>query len=300
METELDVRKKDDLISAMNKADIIVNKKYFSNLADYNIVPFADKTTLGDLNKTARFYKVEQFVFDKTENTRDKLVSVFLSVAVVGASVFILIDSNGSKIEYYLGARTSEKNLAEAHEILYKSLCANFPGITFKNYSGNADSDGHAAYRLAKPQVEQLAKQVFETNNANIGQPRSITNVTGIAGLRNKQETPEQKFVQGIEKVIEAMRGERYSLLLIADPISDTVIQTMRRGYENLYSALKPFETTDLTYGENENESVTETLSQGITDTINQSISNTITKTEGKNCSTANVESDTKGGMIKR
>ena len=298
METQLDVRKKEHLIASMNKADIIVQKKYLAQLANYEVIPVAETIRNIELNKIARFYKLEQFVFDKTENTRDKLVSVFQSVAAVGASLVVLINSSSTEIDYYIGVRSIKKNPAEAHEILYKSLCANFPGISFKTYKDTAVPTNYSQCILSKSDIEQVSEDVFAVNKLNAGQQKSIASITGIAGLRAEQETQEQKFVQGIEKVIDAMRGERYSLLLIAEPIPTSEVQTIKRGYENLYSAIKPFENTVLTYGENESESVTATYSHGITDTINHSITNTITQTEGRTYSTTHTESDTKGFSI--
>ena len=298
METQLDVRKKEHLIASMNKADIIVQKKYLAQLANYEVIPVAETIRNIELNKIVRFYKLEQFVFDKTENTRDKLVSVFQSVAAVGASLVVLINSSGAEIDYYIGVRSIKKNPAEAHEILYKSLCANFPGISFKTYKDTAVPTNYSQCILSKSDIEQVSEDVFAVNKLNAGQQKSIASITGIAGLRAEQETQEQKFVQGIEKVIDAMRGERYSLLLIAEPIPTSEVQTIKRGYENLYSAIKPFENTVLTYGENESESVTATYSHGITDTINHSITNTITQTEGRTYSTTHTESGTKGFSI--
>lgn len=298
METQLDVRKKEHLIASMNKADIIVQKKYLAQLVNYEVIPVAETIRNIELNKIARFYKLEQFVFDKTENTRDKLVSVFQSVAAVGASLVVLINSSSTEIDYYIGVRSIKKNPAEAHEILYKSLCANFPGISFKTYKDTAVPTNYSQCILSKSDIEQVSEDVFAVNKLNAGQQKSIASITGIAGLRAEQETQEQKFVQGIEKVIDAMRGERYSLLLIAEPIPTSEVQTIKRGYENLYSAIKPFENTVLTYGENESESVTATYSHGITDTINHSITNTITQTEGRTYSTTHTESGTKGFSI--
>ena len=298
METQLDVRKKEHLIASMNKADIIVQKKYLAQLANYEVIPVAETIRNIELNKIARFYKLEQFVFDKMENTRDKLVSVFQSVAAVGASLVVLINSSSTEIDYYIGVRSIKKNPAEAHEILYKSLCANFPGISFKTYKDTAVPTNYSQCILSKSDIEQVSEDVFAVNKLNAGQQKSIASITGIAGLRAEQETQEQKFVQGIEKVIDAMRGERYSLLLIAEPIPTSEVQTIKRGYENLYSAIKPFENTVLTYGENESESVTATYSHGITDTINHSITNTITQTEGRTYSTTHTESGTKGFSI--
>lgn len=278
MESTLDVREKQDLIEALERADLIVHKKYLAQLQSYDIVPVSEELKNRELNDIARFYKLEQFTYDKTENTRDKLVSVFQSVASVGASVIILINGIKNGIEYYIGVRSLNKNPAKAHEALYKSLCANFPGVRFKNYTGNIENMDHFAFPVSKSEIENIDKNIFSIHGNTVN--KSITSVTGIAGLRAKKETSEQRFIQGIEKVIDAMQGEVYSLLLIAEPVSNLEVQKVQQSYEHLYSSIKPFETTDLTYGENESESISKTLSQGTTNTINHSLTNTITKTE--------------------
>lgn len=278
MESTLDVREKQDLIEALERADLIVHKKYLAQLQNYDIVPVSEELKNRELNDIARFYKLEQFTYDKTENTRDKLVSVFQSVASVGASVIILINGIKNGIEYYIGVRSLNKNPAKAHEALYKSLCANFPGVRFKNYTGNIENMDHFAFPVSKSEIENIDKNIFSIHGNTVN--KSITSVTGIAGLRAEKETSEQRFIQGIEKVIDAMQGEVYSLLLIAEPVSNLDVQKIQRSYEDLYSSIKPFETTDLTYGENESESISKTLSQGTTNTINHSLTNTVTKTE--------------------
>lgn len=44
METQLDVRKKEHLIASMNKADIIVQKKYLAQLANYEVIGCRNNT----------------------------------------------------------------------------------------------------------------------------------------------------------------------------------------------------------------------------------------------------------------
>jgi hypothetical protein len=114
----------------------------------------------------------------------------------------------------------------------------------------------------------------------------------GIAGLRSKEESREKQFVQGMEKLIDAMQGEIYSLLLIADPVLPEQIQLVKQGYEALYTELSPFAGHDLNFGENESQSVSDSITQGTTDTINKSISNTLSYTKGTNKSKNEGASD--------
>ena len=91
-------RRETNLVNSLNVADNIVNKKYLTVLNDYPIVQARNNISSTEINKISRFYKLEQFVFDKSEDTRDKLVSVFQSVASVNASLVFIINSNKEKI----------------------------------------------------------------------------------------------------------------------------------------------------------------------------------------------------------
>lgn len=278
-----------DLLLNLDTADNIVNKKYLANLNRYPITPISEDIKGAELNKISRFYKLEQFVFDKSEDTRDKLVSVFQAVASVGASLVIIMDSKKDKINYYIGVKNFSGNLSQAHDVLYKSLSGNFPGIVFSKYENMQDK---AAITLNKNDLMELEQDIFERSKQT-SQAKSISVITGVAGLR-AEKSSEQKFIQGLERVIDAMQGEKYTLMIIADPISNNDLLNFQRNYENLYSAIKPFETTDLTFGENESKSVTQSYSQSISEAINTSIANTLSTTD----TTSVSNSETSGGNL--
>jgi hypothetical protein len=60
---ELDIRKKDDLINALNLADSAVYKTYLSYLNQMEIVECPEELQKADLNDFARFFQVERFVY---------------------------------------------------------------------------------------------------------------------------------------------------------------------------------------------------------------------------------------------
>ena len=45
------------------------------------------------------------------------------------------------------------------------------------------------------------------------------------------------------------MHGEKYSLLIVADPVKQDQLDLIRRSYENLYTQLAPLAQMDLTSG---------------------------------------------------
>jgi hypothetical protein len=96
---------KPELYEALILSDKVVYKRWLSELNDMEVAACPTelcKTNLGDI---ATFFKVEHFVYEKHENIRDKLVSVFHTVSSCGGSVLILINGTAEKIDYYFGAR---------------------------------------------------------------------------------------------------------------------------------------------------------------------------------------------------
>ena len=100
--------------------------------------------------------------------------------------------------------------------------------------------------------------------------------------MRSDEESEDNQFIQGIEKLIDAMRGKEYSLLLIADPISLSDLNENRRALENIYTQLVPFSSSQYSIGENESESINESISIGASDTITKSLAKSVSHTIGK------------------
>jgi len=263
-----DIRVHADLLKALHLAENTVYKTYLEDLNSLDIIDCPQNLQSKNLQDIAQFYRLEKFVHEKNENNRDKLVSIFHSVAGVNGSVIVLIISNGKNIEFYIGTKIIKDN--SSADILEKTFKGNFPGSIIEPVNEGDELNALTARLFGKKNPED-DKQQYE----------KICTVTGVAGFRAKEESKEKQFVQGIEKLIDAMREESYSLILIADPVSSDQINVIRRGYENLYSQLATFATTELNYGQNESKSVSDSISEGLSKSISDSISDTISHTDG-------------------
>jgi hypothetical protein len=285
--TELDVQEKQELVEALNLSDTVVYKKWLFDLNNMDVVECPKKMCETDLGDIAGFFKMEHFVYEKNENIRDKLVSVFHAVSSCGGSVLILINGTAEKIDYYFGARVpfgaSLDTLAASAKVFEKSMSGNFPGTKITRVKGGTEMDKLTA--------------VFK-NLQHEGQPKQICTVTGVAGLRAKEENGEKRFVQGIEKLIDSMRGENYSILLIADPVSFDQVQVIKRGYETLYSQLVPFASSEINYGENENTSISSSITKGLSKSISKSVTDTLTFSKGTSDSHTKGVSKTFGANV--
>jgi hypothetical protein len=257
--------------SSVGLAESVIYKTWLERLNSLDIKECPQDLAKTDIGDVVEFLKVERFVYGKKENNRDKLISVFHAVSSCNSSMLILIESDGRKVDFYFGIRAPFRNKRrEAAEMLNKSLTGNFPGTAL----------GMTSVRDTKAVIERMTRNV-----AHEGQPKQICTVTGIAGLRSKEENSEKLFVQGMEKLVDAMQGEKYTLLLIADPVLPDQIAQVKQGYENLYTELSPFAGHDLNFGESENESVSRSVTEGTTDSINQSVSDMLSYTHGTNSS---------------
>lgn len=103
-------------------------------------------------------------------------------------------------------------------------------------------------------------------------QEKSITSVSMVPSKRKEDELD---FVQGLEKFINAMQGEEYAAVFIAEPIDASSLEQRKKGYEELHTLLTPFHSTSFNYGENYSEAISEGISKNLTDSINESITNT-------------------------
>ena len=118
-----------------------------------------------------------------------------------------------------------------------------------------------------------------------------------MAGFRDGHTMRSGDFVQGLEKLVDAMHGEKYTLMIIADPVRPEVMETRRIGYESLYSQLLPFASTEMSYGQNESEAVTKSVTQGLSTGITESVTLTTSHSHSINKSTSDTvgHSDTRG-----
>lgn len=269
-----------ELALAVGRADSLLGKTYLSVMqraevtkAPYKVVTEAS-VYAKELNEHVRLFNISQLVLDKSENMRDKLATVFQAVHAVGASFLMLVSGKKESVVIHAGVRFDgdADGLDLAQDVLASCLNANFPGVVFSRADENS--------------IGALAGETFA------GNPRVAT-VTDVPGLRFEDETKERRFMQGIEKLIDAMRGEEYSFLVIADPVSSGDLAASRRSLENLYSNLVPFGESQFTAGASVTDSISKSISKGVTESINRSVTNSAQHTVSKSMTVTTTVSET-------
>ena len=83
---------------------------------------------------------------------------------------------------------------------------------------------------------------------------------------------------QGIENLVDSLKGQKYTIVMLADPVDTSEIQIIKQGYEMLHTQLSTFAQSSVTI----NESDTLSLSKARTDGISEGISKGIAMTQSK------------------
>ena len=139
---------------------------------------------------------------------------------------------------------------------------------------------GSEVQELHQEEIDAL----LEDNNGSFGLAQSaIASVSCVAALRDKSKTEDKAFIQGIERFIDAMDGDAYTALFLAEPVTEETQAGIRNGYEELYSALSPFRKTTWSYTENESHAVMETFCSGTSDTVTDGTSSGFSDEQGRN-----------------
>ena len=271
------------LSGALVEADYVLMKKYQYDLPQYLVVPPPSSIQEWDVAKHTRIFKLERIAYDKNEDNLEKLSNVYNALFAVDSSVILLIDSDGENVDFYMGTKSQqEQDIQIAFKTLEKALRGNFPGCVIKN--------------LTKRKIEQAIKNVFAyRDDSSTDKYRTISAVSGISSDRmiagHREKTA---FTQGIEKLVDAMRGETYTMLLIADPVQQRQIDQVRDGYEQLYSKLVPFSGAQLSLGYTSGKTLTDSITNGVSDTVSHSL--TLSQSHSHITSSSQTSTNTAAG----
>jgi hypothetical protein len=266
----------EELANQLTLADHLVYKKYLPELQNYPLVEPSEemKRTL-DVKTCIKLFQMKKLTLKKGEDMLQKLSTVYHSSMALGCSLAVMVDvpADGAPADIYLGVRQNpgrqsidNRDLAISGDAIEKGMKSNFPGSEVQE--------------LHQEEIDAL----LEDDNGSFGSAQSaIASVSCVAALRDKSKTADKAFIQGIERFIDAMDGDAYTALFLAEPVTEETQAGIRNGYEELYSALSPFRKTTWSYTENESHAVMETFCSGTSDTVTDGTSSGFSDEQGRN-----------------
>lgn len=274
---------------ALQVVDDIVLKNYVTKIRDLDVIPLADELNVpldpaaekANLAKDVRFFKINQMVYEKDEFSTYKFASVFNALSTLNCSIFIIIDSDGSKADFYMGVRSigSERSTLSLRDTLKNSLKGQFPGIKFPE----------------KDLMNDDMRALLHRINAH-----SISAVSCVANTRDSNIRDNKSFVQGLEKLVLSMQGKPYTGIIIASGTTQEQLNQIRQNYENIYTQLSPFAKTQISYNSNSSMNISESSTIG--KSISTSITNSYSHTEStsKAVSSSDTEGTTRPGAASK
>ena len=262
----LESRDMNNLSLSINLAKDIITKDYLYQLRNYKVVDISKELKGIDISDYTRIFKFTKMVSEKKESVIDKFVTVLNAAYSCSATVVTLISGHKDCTDYYLGVVSKDisqqsQSIETQSETLKGVLTGNFPGLEVAKISGD--------------NKKRLLNNAFAYDY--------ITSISGITSIRNEKDNSYEKFVQGIEHLVDSLQGREYSIVVIADPVSSEEIAIAKLGYESLYTQLSPFLKTSVSFNESESITLTQTHTDGVTESIGESTSLTqnYSKTSG-------------------
>lgn len=265
--------------NALNLVDDVVLKSYLKRLDSMDIASMPEAE---GVDFSIVLFKINRMVYEEDEFATDKFISAISSMSFADCSVFLVIDGYRDKTDFYLGVKNNDpkRTTASVADTFKSSLVGQFPGINIDDCS-----------IVEKGKKSSLQEQVLR----RISNASSLSSYVGIPAFKDEDGKYDNKnYVQGTEKLAQAMQGKRYTAIILASNLTTDVVTEIRNGYETIYSQLSPMSTQQLAYSTNESLANAINRSKGVTQgkTKTQSIGES--HTNGTSSSHSKSDSETK------
>lgn len=267
----------------LNLVDDVVLKSYLKRLDSMDIASMPEAE---GVDSCIVLFKINRMVYEEDEFATDKFISAISSMSFADCSVFLVIDGYRDKTDFYLGVKNNDpkRTTASVADTFKSSLVGQFPGIDIEDCS-----------IVEKGKKSSLQEQVLR----RISNASSLSSYVGIPAFKDEDGKYDNKnYVQGTEKLAQAMLGKRYTAIILASNLTTDVVTEIRNGYETIYSQLSPMSTQQLAYSTNESLANAINRSKGVTQgkTKTQTIGES--HTNGTSNSHSKSDSETKKSKI--
>lgn len=263
--------------------DDVVLKSYLKRLDSMDIASMPEAE---GVDSSIVLFKINRMVYEEDEFATDKFISAISSMSFADCSVFLVIDGYRDKTDFYLGVKNNDpkRTTASVADTFKSSLMGQFPGIDIEDCS-----------IVEKGKKSSLQEQVLR----RISNASSLSSYVGIPAFKDEDGKYDNKnYVQGTEKLAQAMQGKRYTAIILASNLTTDVVTEIRNGYETIYSQLSPMSTQQLAYSTNESLANAINRSKGVTQGKTKTHTIGESHTNGTSNSHSKSDSETKKSKI--
>lgn len=261
--SEIEIRNFNELEASFLKSASILKREYLNELTTFQTVSLPETIESKKMSEYVRFYELTKLVYNQDESFIEKLTTIARAAHICNCSIATVISGKGDETSFWIGLvnKNNDKSVTtELTDTLKGSIEGNFHGS----------------------KVRLVAADETDSELNGLKNYKVVSAVSNIASLRDK-DGEIKKYVQGIENLTDSLHGKRYTVLTIADPVSNQESALVQDSLEQLYSQLSGFAKTDMSMNENSSVSNSEQYSKSYTKSIgtNTSVSQSHTNQTG-------------------
>lgn len=259
------------LSGSLDNAAAIITKDYLEKLERYEILDPSEEAVDIDIAGCGKFYKLSKLVMNSEENFLNKLTTIVNVASSIECSIATIIKSDGYKIDFYFGILSKNARGRREEDVKRRSAdAAAFKGALLGNLIGSELEE------MSGAEIEAFKKKTLSRKGG------CYSSVSGIVALRDEDDRSMKGYVQGIENLVDSLKDQKYTIVMLADPVESSEIQIIKQGYEMLHTQLASFARSTVTINESDTVSLSKARTEGISEGISKSISMTQSRTRSK------------------
>ena len=266
----------------LQKIKYFLNKEYLSTVTnDYAVYPFSDynckiKETNRErinVNNNIGCVKVSLWIKNKEELLIDKFKNIFASFEHSGKTVAFAINRQFDKAVFFFFVKTEitdQTDVLMYRSLLEKAIKGNFPGSQIEIIETVDENTGNK---------NQVFSTIFDNslrNNSNLGEDNLDSSIAIVNAIATEKS---EKFIsQGLEKLIDGIiphENQSYSIIFIAESLTSKEISLIKKGFEDLTTAITPYIQYQTSAGTSSTKSESSTKSLSHSHGVNESIAKT-------------------------
>lgn len=233
-----------------------------------------------------KLYRIDEITYEKGAPREEALANVFTTVAIPGINILYLLvgDENGVKVYFGVAEDATQKlpkglRLSDiGDDILCRSIRGNFRGSTVTPVSG--DSLWDVIYKVFPSEEEEVADGKGNEKKKSV----FYSTMDGVPGITKDKDA---KSFQGMDRLMDVMLGDRFSLMFLITPIvaGGHEMAALENNLDEVYRKLTWAAKCHYQYAKNNGINKGISFSHGVSDGVSEGVNNSKSQSDSSNWS---------------
>lgn len=217
------------VLAAIAQAKLFLQKEYLQCMDQAKVKGIAAPS---DIAEMLRLIHIDTLMYDQQERISEKLKALFGAVENYGESIVLIINGKKDRADIYMGV-ACEQTPQPVFDTFLRSLNSLLPGCQYRIMHNEA--------------IRSLMNDVLPESEA--------IHISSVAAIPSSERTQDESL-QKLDVLIEGMKHESFSLILVAQAILPQELSAMQQQLQRLYTELFCLERTTLTVSQSTAQSI--------------------------------------------